>query len=130
LLQQVDKHGDNCYKNIIKTQNQFGSYIIKKQSNKPSISYNDALDEALCLGWIDSKVKSIDQDSYMQFFTKHKATSVWSKINKAKVEHLIQIGQMTQAGLYIIEKAKHNGLWTILDEVEALIPPADLEQAF
>lgn len=102
----------------------------KKQSNKPSISYSDAVDEALCFGWIDSKVKSIDQDSYMQFFTKRKATSIWSKVNKAKVEHLIQTGQMTKAGLDSIEKAKHNGSWTILDDVEALILPADLEQAF
>ena len=66
----------------------------------------------------------------MQFFTKRKANSVWSKVNKAKVEHLIQTGQMTQAGLDSIEKAKHNGSWTILDDVEALILPADLEQAF
>ena len=102
----------------------------KKQSNKPSISYSDAVDEALCFGWIDSKVKSKDQDSYMQFFTKRKPTSVWSKVNKAKVDTLIQTGQMTQAGLDSIQTAKENGSWTILDDVEALILPADLEQAF
>ena len=102
----------------------------KKHSNKPTISYSDAVDEALCFGWIDSKVKSIDQDSYMQFFTKRKPTSVWSKVNKAKVDTLIQTGHMTQAGLDSIQIAKENGSWTILDDVEALILPADLEQAF
>ncbi|MCU0322205.1 MAG: YdeI/OmpD-associated family protein [Chitinophagaceae bacterium] len=102
----------------------------KKKSNIPSISYSDAVDEALCFGWIDSKSKSLDEETFMQFFCKRKVTSVWSKVNKAKVERLIQEGLMTKAGFNIIEQAKQNGSWTILDEVEALIIPKDLEDAF
>lgn len=102
----------------------------KKKSKIPSISWSEAVDEALCFGWIDSTARPIDDEKYMQFFTKRKATSVWSKINKDKVEKLISAGKMNQAGLESIEKAKKNGSWTILDEVEELIIPEDLEAAF
>jgi uncharacterized protein YdeI (YjbR/CyaY-like superfamily) len=66
----------------------------------------------------------------MQFFSKRKEKSVWSKVNKEKVERLIQEGLMTEAGFRIIDKAKQNGSWTILDEAEALIIPKDLEEKF
>jgi uncharacterized protein YdeI (YjbR/CyaY-like superfamily) len=66
----------------------------------------------------------------MQFFSRRKEKSVWSKINKEKIERLTRDGLMTNAGFEIIEKAKQNGSWTILDEAEALIIPADLEQEF
>lgn len=103
---------------------------FKKNSKKPSIAYSDAVDEALCFGWIDSKAKPLDYESYMQFFCKRKEKSVWSKINKAKIESLTKRGLMMEAGLEIIEKAKQNGSWTILDEPEALIVPTDLSKAF
>lgn len=102
----------------------------KKKSNIPSVSYNDAVDEALCFGWIDSKAKPIDEEKYIQFFSRRKEKSVWSKINKAKVERLIHEGLMTSAGIEIIEKAKQNGCWTILDAAEELIIPDDLEAEF
>ena len=102
----------------------------KQKSKIPTVSYSDAVDEALCFGWIDSKAKSIDEVKFMQFFSRRKEKSVWSKINKEKIEMLISAGLMTPAGLAIIEKAKANGSWTILDEVEALIIPPDLEGAF
>ena len=102
----------------------------KQKSKIPTVSYSDAVDEALCFGWIDSKAKSLDEVKFMQFFSKRKEKSVWSKINKEKIEMLISSGLMTPAGLAIIEKAKANGSWTILDEVEALIIPPDLEEAF
>jgi uncharacterized protein YdeI (YjbR/CyaY-like superfamily) len=98
----------------------------KKNSGKPSIIYSDAVDEALCFGWIDSKIKSIDDKKYMQFFCPRKPHSVWSKVNKEKVATLIEKGLMTKAGLNTIETAKINGSWNILDEVEALIIPEDL----
>lgn len=103
---------------------------LKKGSKQPSIVYNDAVDEALCFGWIDSKSKPIDSDRYMQFFCKRKPKSVWSKINKEKIERLTQQGLMTKAVFECIEIAKENGSWTILDEAEALIIPTDLEEAF
>ena len=102
----------------------------KQKSKIPTVSYSDAVDEALCFGWIDSKAKSIDEVKFMQFFSKRKEKSVWSKINKEKIESLINSGLMAPAGFAIIEKAKANGSWAILDEVEALIIPPDLEEAF
>jgi uncharacterized protein YdeI (YjbR/CyaY-like superfamily) len=103
---------------------------FKAKSGKPSVSYSDAVDEALCFGWIDSKAKPIDADSYMQFFSRRKERSVWSRVNKEKVARLIAEGRMTQAGLAIIEIAKRNGSWTILDDAEALVIPDDLNAAF
>lgn len=102
----------------------------KKHSNAPTISYTEAVDEALCFGWIDSKSKPLDEKKYMQYFTKRKEKSVWSKVNKEKVTRLIKEGRMTKSGFETIEKAKLNGSWTILDEAEALIVPADLEIEF
>jgi uncharacterized protein YdeI (YjbR/CyaY-like superfamily) len=98
----------------------------KKKSKIPSIEYNDAVDQALCFGWIDSKSKPIDDEKYMQFFSKRKPKSVWSKINKNKIERLTAEGQMAQAGLDIIQIAKENGSWFILDDAESLIIPQDL----
>ena len=102
----------------------------KKKSAVPSLSWSEAVDEALCFGWIDSVRKSVDAEKFIQFFSKRKATSVWSKINKEKVQQLIDKGLMTKAGLLTIETAKQNGRWTILDDVEELTIPSDLEKAF
>lgn len=102
----------------------------KKITGKPTISWSDAVDEALCFGWIDSTRKSIDHEKFIQFFGKRKATSVWSKINKGKIEQLIAEGLITKAGFESIETAKQNGSWNILNEVEELIIPKDLEKEF
>lgn len=104
--------------------------FYKKKSARASITWREAVDEALCYGWIDSKKVKIDEEKSHQFFSKRKAKGTWSKINKDKVEQLIADGLMTAAGWKSIETAKENGSWTILDEVEALIMPADLEAAF
>lgn len=102
----------------------------KKKANRPTVSYNDAVDEALCFGWIDSQAKPIDDEKYMQFFSPRKKNSVWSRINKEKVGRLVSEGLMTKAGYEIIDIAKQNGSWTILDEAEALIIPKDLDDKF
>lgn len=102
----------------------------KMKSDKPSISWSESVDEALCFGWIDSTRKSIDHETFMQFFCKRKPRSVWSKINKAKVERLVEEGLMAPAGYESIETAKQNGSWSILDVVEELQIPEDLEAAF
>jgi uncharacterized protein YdeI (YjbR/CyaY-like superfamily) len=99
---------------------------FKASTKVASLSWNDAVDEALCFGWIDSTKKTIDQERYMQYFSKRKPKSNWSKINKEKVEKLTQSNQMTQAGFDSITIAKQNGSWSSLDEVEALIMPDDL----
>jgi len=113
-----------------KTQESVWLIIHKKGSANPTISWSDAVNVALCFGWIDSVRRSIDNEKYMQYFCKRKAVSTWSKINKDKVEDLIQKGLMTEAGLAIIVKAKENGSWTILDDVENLVIPYVLESAF
>jgi uncharacterized protein YdeI (YjbR/CyaY-like superfamily) len=102
----------------------------KKKSNIPTVIYSEAVDEALCFGWIDSKAKPIDEYTFMQFFSRRKEKSVWSKVNKEKIERLTKDGLMTKAGFEIIDIAKHNGSWTVLDEAEALIIPNDLEIKF
>jgi uncharacterized protein YdeI (YjbR/CyaY-like superfamily) len=102
----------------------------KKEAGMPTISYSDAVDESLCFGWIDSTKRSLGNDRYEQLFTKRKPNSAWSKINKAKIERLIAEGLMTEAGYECIEAAKKNGSWALLDEVEELVIPKDLEKAF
>ncbi|QLE55934.1 YdeI family protein [Nostoc sp. TCL26-01] len=108
-----------------------GIWLIyyKVKSGKPSVKYSEAVKEALCFGWIDSKVKSLDADRYMQIFTPRKAKSVWSKLNKQYIQEIIEQGLMTQAGLEKIDAAKQDGSWTTLDEIEALVIPIDLQQA-
>ncbi len=107
-----------------------GIWLIyyKVKSGKPSIRYQQAVQEALCFGWIDSKIKSLDEESYKQIFTPRKAQSVWSKLNKQYVKELIEQNLMTEAGLEKIKIAQENGSWTALDEVEALVVPDDLKQ--
>ncbi len=104
--------------------------LYTKSSGKPSVTWSEAVNVALCFGWIDSKKIRIDKETSHQFFSKRKPKSTWSKINKEKVQILIDGGLMTQAGYESIETAKQNGSWTILDEVEELIIPKDLEKAF
>lgn len=101
-----------------------------KKSNMPSVSWSEAVDEALCFGWIDSTRKSLDNDMFIQFFTKRKPTSVWSKINKEKIERLKQEGLLMPAGLESISIAQQNGTWNILDDVEELEISEDLEMEF
>lgn len=102
----------------------------KKKSESTTITWNDAVEEALCFGWIDGVRKTIDADTFMQYFCKRKAKSTWSKINKLKVQSLIEQGIFTPAGHKSVEIAKSNGSWSILDDVEELIIPLDLEQEF
>lgn len=102
----------------------------KQKANIPTISYSDAVDEALCFGWIDSTKKSLDNETFMQFFCKRKPNSVWSKINKGKVQRLIDSGHMAKAGFESIETAKQNNSWTILDDVEELHIPEGLSEEF
>jgi len=108
-----------------------GVWLIyyKVKSGKPSVRYSEAVKEALCFGWIDSKVKSLDEERYMQIFTPRKPKSVWSKLNKQYIEELIEQGLIAKAGLDKIAMAKQNGSWNSLDAIEALIIPSDLNQA-
>ncbi len=83
----------------------------KKSSGKPSVSYTEALEEALCYGWIDSQKQAYDEDYFLQKFTPRGPKSVWSKINVAKAEALIKSRKMQPAGLETISAAKQDGRW-------------------
>lgn len=104
--------------------------FYKKSSANVNLSWSESVDEALCFGWIDSTKKTIDNEKYRQYFSKRKAKSNWSKVNKEKVKTLIEQGLMREEGYKSIEIAKENGSWTILDEVEALVIPTDLYEEF
>ena len=101
---------------------------FKSSTKVPSISWSEAVDEALCFGWIDSTKKTLDKERYIQYFTRRKSSSAWSKVNKEKVANLIKNGRMMKSGLDSIETAKRNGSWAFLDEVEALVIPEDLKE--
>jgi uncharacterized protein YdeI (YjbR/CyaY-like superfamily) len=104
--------------------------MYKKDADVPTLSWGDAVEEALCFGWIDSIRKPLDDKKFIQYYTRRKPKSIWSKINKNKVKQLIAQGLMTEAGLKSVQVAKKNGSWTVLNAVEALKIPADLEAAF
>lgn len=101
----------------------------KKASRADRLAYGDAVEEALCYGWIDSLVRRIDDAQYVQLFTPRKPKSTWSRVNKERIERLVQQGLMAEAGLAAIERAKANGTWTTLDAVEAYVMPDDLAAA-
>jgi uncharacterized protein YdeI (YjbR/CyaY-like superfamily) len=101
----------------------------KKHSGIPSLTYNDAVEEALCFGWIDSKINPIDDAFYMQVFTPRKLKSVWSALNKARVKRLVAAGRMTPAGLVVVKAAKDSGTWNAWKHVEEMAIPPDLEKA-
>jgi uncharacterized protein YdeI (YjbR/CyaY-like superfamily) len=101
-------------------------HMHKKASGKQSIVWGEAVDEALCFGWIDSISRSIDEFTYRQYFAPRKPNGTWSKINKEKVKTLIADGRMTDAGLAVIERAKANGSWERIDSVEAMEMPEEL----
>jgi uncharacterized protein YdeI (YjbR/CyaY-like superfamily) len=104
--------------------------FYKVKTDKESIKYEEAVEEALCFGWIDSVVKRIDDEKHMQKYTPRKDKSNWSAKNKIRVEKLIQEGFMTEHGLRKIEIAKQNGSWNRLDSVDIRIEtPQDLKDA-
>jgi uncharacterized protein YdeI (YjbR/CyaY-like superfamily) len=85
--------------------------IAKKGASLKSLSYDEALEVALCYGWIDGQKKALDEVSWVQRFSPRGARSIWSKINCAKAERLITEGRMQPTGLAAVEKAKENGQW-------------------
>jgi len=103
--------------------------VSKKNVGESGISLEDGMEEALCFGWIDSKLNVVDEKRFKLLFTPRKRGSIWSKTNKQRVEKLINQGLMTDAGLVKIEAAKRDGSWNRLDAVEELRVPEDLENA-
>ncbi len=103
--------------------------IHKKASRSGSLSYEDAVLEALCFGWIDATANRLDDETYKLWLAPRKPKSVWSAINKERVSRLIAAGLMQPSGLAAVETAKANGSWSALDRSDALIMPDDLAEA-
>ncbi len=108
-----------------------GVWLIyyKKESGKRKFNYADAVEEALCFGWIDSTLRPLDNERFMQRFTPRKSKSGWSGLNKKRIEKMIGEGLMTKAGLEKIEAAKKDGSWESLDHIAAIQLPQDFEKA-
>lgn len=111
--------------------NSAGVWLItfKKSSGKPRLEYAEAVEEALCFGWVDSLPRKLDDERTMLYFAPRKKGSGWSALNKQRVEKLISEGLLMPAGLAKIEAAKQDGTWSKLDEVESLAIPDDLYSA-
>ena len=99
-------------------------------SGRPRVPYEEAVEEALCFGWIDSKGGNLDEQRARQYYAPRNPKSGWARSNKERVERLIAEGRMAAAGLAAIERARENGAWTLLDDVENLVVPDDLAAAF
>lgn len=101
----------------------------KKASGKPHLSYEELVEEALCFGWIDSKGNKVDEERTKLLVTPRKRGSGWSRPNKERIERLLANGLMTPAGFAKIEAAKADGSWALLDDIEAMVVPDDLDAA-
>ena len=102
----------------------------KKASGRPVLSYEEAVSEALAFGWVDSKGNKLDDERTMLWFTRRKPGSGWARPNKRRIAELEAAGLMTEAGRRVVEAAKADGSWTLLDDVEDLVVPEDLAAAF
>jgi len=103
--------------------------LHKKNSDKPRMTYDEAVEEALCFGWIDSKPKTLDETRYILHLSPRRPGSVWSRRKKERIKRLIQTGLMTPSGLLKIEAARRDGSWQILDKVDKLEIPSNLNRA-
>lgn len=103
--------------------------VGKKGGTRTTLTYDQAVEEALTFGWIDSTVNRLDEHRFKQLFTPRRQGGNWAQSNKQRVARLIAEGRMHPAGLAVIEAAKADGSWTQLDEIEAMVMPADLADA-
>ena len=109
-----------------------GAWLVswKASSGRPSVGYEESVEEALCVGWVDSKGGTIDDERTKLWFAPRNPQSAWARTNKTRVARLEAEGLMLPAGLRMVEIAKANGTWTMLDDVEDLVVPPDLAAAF
>ncbi len=100
----------------------------KKHVSSQYVPFGDLVDEALCFGWVDSKVQRVDADRVRRFLSPRRAGSAWSRVNKEKIARLEAAGRMASAGRAVVERAREDGSWTWLDEIEDLVVPPDLAE--
>jgi uncharacterized protein YdeI (YjbR/CyaY-like superfamily) len=101
----------------------------RKAAGGPALSYEAAVEEALCVGWIDGTARKLDAERAMIYFTRRKPRSGWARTNKERVARLEAAGLMLPAGQAVVDAARADGSWTALDDVEALVVPDDLAEA-
>lgn len=108
-----------------------GVWVVgwRRGSGRTPLPYDEMVREALCWGWIDGQVKVLDEHRAMQWMAPRRPNSPWAASNKARIADLEQQGRLQPAGIAAIERAKANGMWTVLDSVEALEEPAELAAA-
>lgn len=104
--------------------------IYHKTSNTSSVYYDEAVEEALCFGWIDSKANKRDDESYYLYFAQRKPKGNWSKPNRERAQKMIKQGLMTSSGQAFIDLAKKTGTWTALIDVQNSVIPDDLQRRF
>jgi uncharacterized protein YdeI (YjbR/CyaY-like superfamily) len=104
--------------------------IYHKTSETKSVYYEEAVEEAICFGWIDSIAHKRDEESKYQFFAQRKPKSNWSKLNRERAEKMIAQKLITPAGQALIDLAKQNGTWDALVDVQNSVVPADLQKLF
>ena len=104
--------------------------VFKKRAGKACVNYDDAVEEALCFGWIDGMVRRIDDEKHAWRFTPRKARSIWSDTNKHRVEQMIESGRMTESGMALVRAAKASGDWERSDtRARTGEVPEDLDEA-
>lgn len=103
--------------------------VHKKGASSAALTYEQAVEEALCFGWIDGQARTLDDRRFIILLARRKAGSGWAASNKTRVERLLAKGLMRPAGIAAVEAAKADGSWALLDSVEALEVPEDLARA-
>jgi len=101
----------------------------KRKTGKPTVGYEEAVEEALCFGWIDGVLNPVDEERSAQYFAPRKPKGTWARSNKERVARLEAAGLMTDAGRAAVELARANGSWESLDVIDALVMPDDLAAA-
>ena len=101
----------------------------KRRSGHPTIPYEEAVEEALCFGWIDGQLAPVDAERSAQWFAPRRPKSTWARTNKERVARLEAAGLMAPAGLEAVTRARQNGSWDLLNDIDGLVVPADLEAA-
>jgi uncharacterized protein YdeI (YjbR/CyaY-like superfamily) len=105
-------------------------WLAVAKKGHTGVSVPEAVEEALCFGWIDSTANKLDEKRYKLLLAPRKRNSVWSKINKARIAKLIQAKQMQPSGMAAIQLAKKTGTWRSLNDIDKLKSPDDLTKAF
>lgn len=108
-----------------------GVWVVtrRKQIDRSTLDYDALVEEALCFGWVDSRMQPVDEERVMQLLTPRKAGSAWARSNKERIARLEQEGVLADAGRRVVETAKADGSWSRYDSAEALELPADLAEA-